>query len=49
LDVRLEEDKRFVLYAVNLFFVEVKYDSGVNQVVGKRAFVTGEVLDKYSF
>lgn len=48
IDLRLEESKRFVLYAVDLFFVEVEYDNEVNKIKGKRAFVTGEVLDKYS-
>lgn len=46
-DWRIEKSRRFVLYAVDLFFVEVEYESEVNKVVGKRAFVTGEVLDKY--
>jgi len=49
LDVSLEENKRFVLYAVDLFFVEVEYNSIENRIVNKRAFVSGEILDKYSF
>lgn len=48
IDFRLEEKKRFVLYAVELFFVEVEYDNEANKVINKRAFVSGEILDKYS-
>lgn len=49
LDVRIEENRRFVLYAVDLFFVEVEYDSENNKIINKRAFVQGEILDKYSY
>ena len=48
LDIRIEESRRFVLYAVDLFFVEVEYNSEDNKIVNKRAFVQGEILDKYS-
>lgn len=48
LDIRIEEKNRFVLYAVEKFFVEVKYDSEKNKIINKTAFVTGEILDKYS-
>jgi hypothetical protein len=49
IDFRLEEKKRFVLYAVNLFFVEVEYDEEENRIKNKRSFVSGEILDKYIF
>lgn len=48
LDLSLEGNKRFVLYAVDLFFVEVEYRSNENRIVNKRAFVTGKALDRYS-
>ena len=48
LDIRAEERRRFVLYAVDRFFVEVEYDHGNNKIIGKRAFIQGELLDKYS-
>lgn len=48
LEISSEERKRFVLYAVDLFFVEVEYNSANNKIVNKRAFVSGEILDRYS-
>ena len=48
LEIRIEESRRFVLYAVDRFFVDVEYDSKENKVINKRAFVAGELLDKYS-
>ncbi len=44
----LEGNKRFVLYVIDLFFVEVEYDNTENRIINKRAFVSGEILDKYS-
>lgn len=41
-------NKKYVLYAVDLFFVEVEYDNLINKITGNRAFVTGDLLDKYS-
>ncbi|UJH91671.1 hypothetical protein LZ575_03005 [Antarcticibacterium sp. 1MA-6-2] len=48
LDIRIEESRRYVLYAVDRFFVEVEYDNDKNKIKGKRAFVQGELLDKYT-
>ena len=48
IDLRIEGNKRYVHYAVDLFFVDVEYDNDENKILGKRAFVTGELLDKYS-
>lgn len=48
LDFRLAGDKRYVLYSVNMFFVEIKYSVNDNKVIGKQPFITGELLDKYS-
>lgn len=47
LDIRVTGNKRYVLYAVDLFFVEVEYDNSLNKIIGNIAFVTGELLDKY--
>lgn len=47
-EIRLEGTKRFVLYAVDLFFVEVEFDGENNLARNKTAFVAGEMLDKYS-
>lgn len=48
IDVRIEEEKRFVLYAVDMFFIEVEYDNKQNKIFNNRAFVSGEILNKYS-
>lgn len=47
LEIRIEENKIFILYAVDRFFVEVEYDNLENKIINKRAFVFGEILDKY--
>ena len=47
-DYSLEESRRFALFAVFKFFVEVEYDLSSNEIIGKRSFVTGPILDKYS-
>ena len=48
IDYRIEESKRFALYAVTKIFVEIEYDLSSNEIIGKRGFVTGAILDKYS-
>lgn len=48
IDYHLEPSKRFVLFAVYNFFVEVEYDFKGNEIIGKRSFVSGAILDKYS-
>lgn len=45
---REEGGSRFALYALYRFFVEIMYDSTNNKIVGKRSFVSGEILDSYS-
>lgn len=48
IDVRMEESRRYTLYAVDMFFVEVEYDQEQNKIINKRAFISGELLNKYS-
>jgi hypothetical protein len=48
LNIYVQGNKKYVLYAVDLFFVELEYKNLVDKITGKRAFVTGELLDKYS-
>ncbi len=48
IDAIIEGSDRYVLYAVDTFFVELYYKSLPNKVVGKRAFVEGKLLDKYT-
>ena len=49
IDSRIYEKQRFALYAVDMFFVEVEYDDEKNSVIGKKSFLSGEALNKYSF
>lgn len=44
----LESDKRYNLYALYAFFVEVEYDPKTNKILGKGHFKTGDTLDRYS-
>ena len=48
----LESHREFeidtILYAVDLFFVEVYYDPILNEIINIKAFVSGKNLDKYS-
>ena len=48
IDYHLEESKRYALYAVSKFFVEIEYDHWSNEVTGKRSFVEGDLLNRYS-
>lgn len=48
LEIRIQENRCFVLYALDLFFVEVEYDNEKNKIMNNRAFVSGKILDKYS-
>ena len=45
---RKEGGSRFALYALYRFFVEIEYNIKNNRIVGKKSFVSGEILDKYS-
>lgn len=40
--------KRYNLYAIDKFFVEVEYNTTKNKIVGLTAFKTGNKLDRYS-
>ena len=48
LDEHHENDKRFALYALYKFFVEVEYDIKKNKIINKVSFIYGEKLDRYS-
>lgn len=48
IEVVVERKSRFLLYALDKFFVEIEYCSDENKIINKRAFVGGELLDKYS-
>lgn len=48
IDTLIEDNTRYALYAVYLFFVEIEYDVARNKIVGKTSFVTGEKLNRYT-
>lgn len=48
LTYHLDENKKFALYAVSKFFVEIEYDAANNKIVSKRSFISGEKLNRYS-
>ena len=48
IDAIVEENTRYALYAVDLFFIEIEYDVARNKIVSKTSFVTGEKLNRYS-
>ena len=44
----IEENTRYALYVIDLFFVEIEYDVARNRIGGKTSFVTGNKLNSYS-
>ncbi len=48
LDSVEEDGVKINIYAIDMFFVEVCYDSKSNKIVEKRSFKEGHRLDKYS-
>ena len=44
----LKHSEKFPLYAVSRFFVEIEYELSSNEIIGKRSFVAGAILDKSS-
>ena len=48
LDSHITTYEKFNLYAINMFFVEVCYNSLENKISGIKSFKSGHLLDKYS-
>ena len=48
LDNHITKIEKFNLYAINMFFVEVCYNSLENKISGIKSFKSGHLLDKYS-
>jgi hypothetical protein len=48
LDNHITKNEKFNLYAINMFFVEVCYNSLENKITGIKSFKSGHLLDKYS-
>lgn len=47
-DVVSEKEKKYVLYSLSNFWVEVKYDNLRNKIIGIASFVGGKTLNRYS-
>jgi hypothetical protein len=48
LDNQITKDEKFNLYALNIFFIEVCYNSIENSIVEIKSFKSGYLLDRYS-
>lgn len=48
LDTISENNYRYLLYAVNMFFVEVVYNVVSNKIEKLNSFKTGDIMNKYS-
>ena len=48
LDNYIKDDFRINIYALDLFFIELVYDSNFNQITEVRSFKNGRHLNKYS-
>ncbi|WP_282069203.1 hypothetical protein [Olleya namhaensis] len=48
LDTHAELTERCLLYAIDMFFVEVVYDIELNKIIDIHSFKTGHLLNKYS-
>jgi len=49
LDNYKSETETLNCFAIDMFFVEVVFNSKVNQIVDVRSFIDGYFLDKYSY
>lgn len=48
LDIDLEGNSKYVLYALDKFFIEVEWNDETDEIVGKEEFAYCDNLDKYS-
>lgn len=48
IDYLEQKNKKFVLYAVDLFYVQVVYNTTNNKIINITSFKTGKRLFKYS-
>jgi hypothetical protein len=48
LDNHITKNEKFNLYAINIFFVEVCYNSLENKISGIKSFKSGHLLNRYS-
>ena len=48
LDIVIEGNSKYVLYAIDKFFVEVEWNDETEEIIGKGEFKCGDSLDRYS-
>lgn len=48
LDIQIDGNTKYVLYAIDMFFVGVIWDNEKDNIIGKGVFKEGDSLDKYS-
>lgn len=48
LEIMIQGRRGFILYAVDRFFVEIEYENEKYKLISNKAFVAGELLDKYT-
>ena len=48
LDNHTIKNEKFNLYAINIFFIEVCYNSLENKISGIKGFKSGNLLNRYS-
>ena len=44
----MDGNTKYVLYTIDMFFVEVIWDNEKDEIIGKGTFKEGASLDKYS-
>ncbi|WP_417558488.1 hypothetical protein [Mesoflavibacter zeaxanthinifaciens] len=49
LEYRIDDPKRYALYSLFMFFVEIEYNRLDNKIIGLVSFEEGKLLYKYSF
>ena len=48
LDIVIDGNSKYVLYAIDKFFVEVEWNIENDTIIGKGEFKSGDSVDKYS-
>ena len=48
LDIYIDGNTKYVLYAIDMFFVEVIWNNELDEIIGKGVFIEVDSLDKYS-
>ena len=48
LDIVIEGNSKYVLYAINKFFIEVEWNNEKDEIIGKGEFKGGDSFDRHS-